>query len=44
MKRIAKTKKPTPTKSNSNGKGDSPRNVSPKFKKNYEQINWKHKK
>jgi len=23
-----------------NGKGDSPRNISESFKKNYEQINW----
>jgi hypothetical protein len=27
-----------------NGKGDSPRNISNQFKKNYEQINWKKKK
>ena len=26
-----------------NGKGDSPRNISEKFKKNYENINWKKK-
>lgn len=23
-----------------NGKGDSPRNISEKFRSNYEQINW----
>ncbi len=23
-----------------NGKGDAPRNISEKFKKNYESINW----
>jgi len=28
---------------NQNGKGDSPRNISENFKKNYEQINWKKK-
>jgi len=27
----------------SNGKGDSPRNISVKFKKNYDKINWKKK-
>jgi len=26
-----------------NGKGDSPRNISARFKKNYEKINWKKK-
>ena len=26
-----------------NGKGDSPRNISEQFKKNYENINWKKK-
>ena len=26
-----------------NGKGDSPRNISTTFKKNYDQINWKKK-
>jgi hypothetical protein len=26
-----------------NGKGDSPRNISSKFKKNYQQINWNKK-
>tara|TARA_B100001094_G_C18186400_1_gene804072 strand:- start:569 stop:703 length:135 start_codon:yes stop_codon:yes gene_type:complete len=35
--------KPTPKPSSENGKGDSPRNISDKFKKNYEQINWKKK-
>lgn len=28
---------------NQNGKGDSPRNISAQFKKNYELINWKKK-
>ena len=41
-KRKAKTK-PTPKLSSQNGKGDSPRNISKEFKKNYEQINWKKK-
>lgn len=41
-KRKAKTK-PAPKLSNQNGKGDSPRNISEDFKKNYEQINWKKK-
>lgn len=41
-KRKAKTK-PTPKLSSQNGKGDSPRNISEEFKKNYEQINWKKK-
>jgi len=26
---------------NQNGKGDSPRNVSPHFRDNYEKIKWK---
>ena len=39
-----KPKKPMPSKpKHQNGKGDSPRNISSKFKKNYEQINWKKK-
>jgi len=41
-KRKAKTK-PTPKPTNQNGKGDSPRNISDQFKKNYEQIKWKKK-
>lgn len=37
-KKVKKTKsKPK----HRNGKGDSPRNISEDFKKNYEQINWK---
>ena len=40
-----KPKKSSPTKPNHrNGKGDAPRNVSQKFKKNYEKINWTKKK
>ncbi len=27
-----------------NGKGDSPRNLSPKFRSNYKAINWSKKK
>ena len=42
-----KSKKPTkPKKSkpkHQNGKGSSPRNISEKFKKNYEDINWEKK-
>lgn len=42
-----KTTKNKPNKqksSQSNGKGDSPRNnYSSNFKKNYDQINWKKK-
>jgi len=34
--------KSSPTKSShKNGKGDSPRNISEKFKKNYQQIKWR---
>lgn len=39
-------KKKTKTKTKqkpTNGKGDSPRNLSVQFKKNYEKINWKKK-
>lgn len=39
-------KKIKQTKSKSkhqNGKGDSPRNISQKFKKNYDQIDWSKK-
>jgi len=35
------TKQSKPKDKGRNGKGDSPRNVSEDFKKNYEQINWK---
>ena len=39
-----KPPKSSPAKSSHrNGKGDSPRNISEKFKKNYEQINWNKK-
>lgn len=38
-----KTKEPKLKTSTQNGKGDSPRNISNKFKKNYEQINWSKK-
>jgi hypothetical protein len=37
MKRVKKKKE----KINKNGKGDSPRNVSDKFKENYDKIVWK---
>jgi len=40
----AKPKKSKPSKpKHRNGKGDSPRNISSKFKNNYEQINWNKK-
>ena len=45
-KKKSKVKPPksSPVKSSHrNGKGDSPRNISEKFKKNYEQINWNKK-
>jgi len=39
-----KPKKSSPKKTNHrNGKGDSPRNISDKFKKNYQKINWDKK-
>ena len=39
-----KPKKSSPTKPNHrNGKGDAPRNISEKFKKNYDKINWSKK-
>ena len=38
-----KAKQPKPKTSTQNGKGDSPRNISDKFKKNYQQINWSKK-
>tara|TARA_B000000475_G_C15669666_1_gene313437 strand:+ start:177 stop:311 length:135 start_codon:yes stop_codon:yes gene_type:complete len=41
-KRKAKTK-PSSKPSSENGKGDSPRNVSEQFKKNYEKIKWNKK-
>lgn len=40
-KQIKQTK---PKSNNQNGKGDSPRNISEQFKKNYEHINWKKHK
>tara|TARA_Y100000401_G_scaffold92462_1_gene78538 strand:- start:145 stop:300 length:156 start_codon:yes stop_codon:yes gene_type:complete len=40
----AKPKKSTTSKpKHRNGKGDSPRNISEQFKKNYESINWSKK-
>ena len=36
-------KQNTPNK-HSNGKGDKPRNLSTKFKKNYESIDWANRK
>ena len=33
----------TPNK-HSNGKGDKPRNISKKFKDNYDSINWVNRK
>lgn len=36
-KKTSKTKLKTPI----NGKGDSPRNLSTKFRSNYGKINWK---
>ena len=38
-----KTKQVKPKDKGRNGKGDSPRNISMRFKKNYEQINWSKK-
>ncbi len=39
-----KPKKSRPSKpKHRNGKGDSPRNVSEQFKKNYDSINWSKK-
>jgi|TARA_A100001015_G_C14362270_1_gene471016 hypothetical protein len=39
-----KSKKVKPSKpKHQNGKGDTPRNMSNKFKKNYERINWNKK-
>jgi len=44
MKRQANKKTNTkPINKSKNGKGDSPRNISEEFKKNYEKINWKKK-
>jgi len=44
MKRQAnKNKNIKSTNKGQNGKGDSPRNISEQFKKNYEKINWKKK-
>ncbi len=41
MKKKVKPKKSSTTKpKHQNGKGDSPRNISSKFKKNYDQIDW----
>lgn len=33
-----------PTSNNQNGKGDSPRNISDRFKDNYDKIDWGSKK
>ena len=39
-----KPKKSSPKKpNNTNGKGDAPRNISEKFKINYEKIKWNRK-
>jgi hypothetical protein len=39
-----KPKKSAPSKpKHRNGKGDSPRNISDKFKKNYKSIDWTKK-
>ena len=44
MEKKVKPKKPKPTKpKHRNGKGDAPRNVSSKFKENYDNINWNKK-
>lgn len=44
MEKKVKPKKSASTKpKHKNGKGDAPRNISNKFKKNYEQINWSKK-
>lgn len=43
MSKKKSTKKPTKS-TQSNGKGDSPRNIfSKEFQKNYNSINWKKK-
>jgi hypothetical protein len=40
-KKVKKDRRPPPrVKKNQNGKGDSPRNVSPGFRNNYEKIRW----
>jgi len=39
-----KPKKNVPTKpKHQNGKGDAPRNISEKFRSNYEKIKWNRK-
>lgn len=40
MKRKNMLNDPNPLKTGP-GKGSSPRNISKKFRKNYDQINWK---
>jgi hypothetical protein len=43
-KKKVKPKKSSPTKpKQTNGKGDAPRNISEKFKKNYDKIKWNRK-
>ena len=44
MKKTKKDNNTPKVSEHKNGKGDSPRNISSKFKKNYEQINCKKKK
>ena len=41
-KKKVNLKKTTPPKTQ-NGKGDAPRNISEKFKSNYEKIKWNKK-
>lgn len=43
MKRKNMLNDPNPLKTGP-GKGSSPRNISKKFRKNYDQINWGKKK
>ena len=44
MEKKVKPKKSAPTKpKHKNGKGAAPRNISNKFKKNYEKIKWSKK-
>tara|TARA_B110000495_G_scaffold7291_2_gene5366 strand:- start:815 stop:949 length:135 start_codon:yes stop_codon:yes gene_type:complete len=42
-KKLNKKKDNSISKKGGNGKGDSPRNMSLKFKKNYDKINWKNR-
>jgi len=37
-------KKSAKKKGQQNGKGDSPRNISLRFRDNYDQIDWEHQK